>query len=100
MQRLFNEVLFRQVSRYLDLWKIQVNQLFYCNVMPSCFLLADPQSHGTSKLTSYFAVMSYCLISRTEKLMVNIFAYLFSCILVMAIAHLAFWPGELKKKMF
>ncbi|VDH93225.1 ubiquitin carboxyl-terminal hydrolase 34 [Mytilus galloprovincialis] len=32
-------------------------------------LYVDPQAHGTSKLTSYFAVMSYCLISRTEKLM-------------------------------
>lgn len=30
---------------------------------------ADQQLHGVSKLHVYFAVMSYCLVSRTEKLM-------------------------------
>ena len=29
----------------------------------------DIQSHGTSKLTSYFALMFYCLLSKKEKLM-------------------------------
>ena len=29
---------------------------------------ADPQPHGTQKLTSYFIVMSYCLISQRQKL--------------------------------
>ncbi|KAL5008333.1 hypothetical protein ScPMuIL_013914 [Solemya velum] len=32
-------------------------------------LYVDSGSHGTSKLMCYFAVMSYCLISKTEKLM-------------------------------
>jgi len=27
--------------------------------------------HGTTKLVPYFTVMNYCLISRTEKLMVS-----------------------------
>ncbi|CAG2161635.1 unnamed protein product [Oppiella nova] len=30
---------------------------------------ADPQTHGTQKLTSYFIVMSYCLISQRQKLL-------------------------------
>ena len=35
---------------------------------------ADAQTHGSTKLVLYFAVMGYCLISRTEKLMVrNVF---------------------------
>lgn len=32
-------------------------------------LYVDPTGHGTTKLTSYFAVMTYSLISRSEKLM-------------------------------
>lgn len=32
-------------------------------------LYVDPQTHGTSKLVCYFAVMTYCLISKKEKLM-------------------------------
>lgn len=31
----------------------------------------DIQTHGTNKLTAYFALLTYCVISRTEKLMVN-----------------------------
>lgn len=30
----------------------------------------DMQQHGTMKLTTYFALLMYCCISRTEKLMV------------------------------
>ncbi|CAG2106043.1 unnamed protein product, partial [Medioppia subpectinata] len=30
---------------------------------------ADPQTHGTQKLTSYFIVLSYCLISQRQKLL-------------------------------
>lgn len=30
----------------------------------------DMQQHGTMKLTTYFALMMYCCVSRTEKLMV------------------------------
>ncbi|XP_034942559.1 ubiquitin carboxyl-terminal hydrolase puf [Chelonus insularis] len=29
----------------------------------------DIQTHGTMKLTAYFALMSYCVVSKTEKLM-------------------------------
>uniref|UniRef100_T1IPZ0 ubiquitinyl hydrolase 1 n=1 Tax=Strigamia maritima TaxID=126957 RepID=T1IPZ0_STRMM len=29
----------------------------------------DPAQHGTTKLMSYFALMTYCLVSRTERLM-------------------------------
>ncbi|GIZ02411.1 ubiquitin carboxyl-terminal hydrolase 34 [Caerostris extrusa] len=32
-------------------------------------LYVDPTTHGTTKLTSYFALMTYCLVSKTEKLM-------------------------------
>jgi len=32
---------------------------------------ADVQVHGTTKLVPYFTVMNYCLVSRTEKLMVS-----------------------------
>ena len=31
----------------------------------------DINTHGTMKLTAYFALMTYCVISNTEKLMVN-----------------------------
>ncbi|XP_078316021.1 ubiquitin carboxyl-terminal hydrolase 34-like isoform X4 [Crassostrea virginica] len=34
-------------------------------------LYADAQNHGTTKLISYFAVLTFCLISKTEKLMFN-----------------------------
>nr|XP_042908715.1 ubiquitin carboxyl-terminal hydrolase 34 [Parasteatoda tepidariorum] len=32
-------------------------------------MYVDPAIHGTTKLTSYFAVMTYCLLSKNEKLM-------------------------------
>lgn len=32
----------------------------------------DIQTHGTSKLTAYFALLTYCTISRSEKLMVRL----------------------------
>lgn len=32
----------------------------------------DMQQHGTTKLTTYFALLMYCCIGRTEKLMVSI----------------------------
>ncbi|KFM73090.1 Ubiquitin carboxyl-terminal hydrolase 34, partial [Stegodyphus mimosarum] len=32
-------------------------------------MYVDPAVHGTTKLTSYFAVMTYCLVTKTEKLM-------------------------------
>lgn len=32
----------------------------------------DIQTHGTMKLTAYFALLTYCVISKTEKLMVSI----------------------------
>lgn len=31
----------------------------------------DIAVHGTMKLTAYFGVMSYCVVSRVEKLMVS-----------------------------
>ena len=48
--------------------------LFMCELF--C-LLSDVTTHGTTKLVMYFHVMSYCLISRTEKLMVSEFEILF-----------------------
>lgn len=33
----------------------------------------DMQQHGTMKLTTYFALLMYCCIGRTEKLMVSRF---------------------------
>ncbi|XP_076312719.1 ubiquitinyl hydrolase 1 puf isoform X2 [Tachypleus tridentatus] len=36
-------------------------------------LYVDPAVHGTMKLMYYFAVLTYCLISRTEKLMFSPF---------------------------
>lgn len=35
----------------------------------------DIAVHGTMKLTAYFGVMSYCVVSRVEKLMVSCFYY-------------------------
>jgi ubiquitin carboxyl-terminal hydrolase 34 len=32
----------------------------------------DIAVHGTMKLTAYFGVMSYCVVSRVEKLMVGV----------------------------
>lgn len=34
------------------------------------FIVVDRNIHGTTKLVSYFAVLNYCLLSRTEKEMV------------------------------
>jgi len=33
--------------------------------------MTDVQVHGTTKLVPYFTVMNYCLVSKTEKLMVS-----------------------------
>lgn len=33
---------------------------------------ADIGVHGTTKLTSYFSLLAYCMASKTEKLMVRI----------------------------
>lgn len=33
--------------------------------------------HGTMKLTAYFGVMSYCIVSRAEKLMVSDHLHIF-----------------------
>lgn len=32
-------------------------------------------THGTMSLTAYFALMTYCIVSKTEKLMVRIFSF-------------------------
>lgn len=29
--------------------------------------------HGTSKLTSYFALLSYCMVTKAEKLLVRLY---------------------------
>lgn len=36
-------------------------------------MYVDPAIHGTTKLTSYFAVLTYCLVSKTEKLMFSLY---------------------------
>lgn len=41
-------------------------------LLPSAKHYTDMQQHGTMKLTTYFALLMYCCISRTEKLMVGI----------------------------
>jgi len=48
-----------------------IQQIFTCLLqhLKNAKAYVDPQTHGTSKLTSYFAVMAYCLVSRNEKLM-------------------------------
>lgn len=33
----------------------------------------DIAVHGTMKLTAYFGVMSYCVVSRVERLMVSVY---------------------------
>lgn len=33
--------------------------------------------HGPNKLSAYFGLMTYCMVSKTEKLMVNLILYLF-----------------------
>ncbi|KAK3093520.1 hypothetical protein FSP39_016701 [Pinctada imbricata] len=44
---------------------------YLLSLMSRARLYADAQTHGTTKLISYFAVLTFCLISRTEKLMFN-----------------------------
>lgn len=39
------------------------------NLLQRAKVYADSQSHGTTKLLSYFTVLTYCLITREEKLM-------------------------------
>ena len=46
------------------------------SLLPRCRLYVDPQTHGTTKLMVYFAVLQYCLISKHEKLMVGIMIYI------------------------
>uniref|UniRef100_T1K3V7 USP domain-containing protein n=1 Tax=Tetranychus urticae TaxID=32264 RepID=T1K3V7_TETUR len=48
-----------------------IRQVFTCLLqhLKNAKNYLDPQNHGTAKLTSYFAVMAYCLVSRQEKLM-------------------------------
>ena len=41
-------------------------------LLKPCRHYADVGSHGTSKLTAYFTLLSYCCITTTEKLMVSI----------------------------
>ncbi|KAJ8674345.1 hypothetical protein QAD02_005607 [Eretmocerus hayati] len=38
-------------------------------LLPSARHYTDINTHGTMKLTAYFALMSYCVVSNTEKLM-------------------------------
>ncbi|CAH1163705.1 unnamed protein product [Phaedon cochleariae] len=38
-------------------------------LLPAAKHYTDMQQHGTTKLTTYFALMMYCCISRTEKLL-------------------------------
>lgn len=40
-------------------------------LLKPCRHYADVGSHGTSKLTAYFTLLSYCCITTTEKLMVK-----------------------------
>lgn len=40
-------------------------------LLPAAKHYTDAQLHGTMKLTTYFTLLMYCCISRTEKLMVN-----------------------------
>jgi len=35
---------------------------------------ADIGAHGTTKLTAYFNLLSYCMVSKTEKLMASLAA--------------------------
>lgn len=42
----------------------------YFRLLPAAKHYTDMQQHGSMKLTTYFALLMYCCISRTEKLMV------------------------------
>lgn len=46
--------------------------ILFISLNNECCFIADAQSHGTTKLISYFAVLTFCLISKTEKLMVSV----------------------------
>lgn len=53
---------------------------FLLNLLKMAKEYTDTTQHGSSKLTAYFVLLNYFLISRTEKLMVNIlisFLFLF-----------------------
>jgi len=45
---------------------------FLLNLLKMAKEYTDTTQHGSSKLTAYFVLLNYFLISRTEKLMVNI----------------------------
>lgn len=36
---------------------------------------ADIGAHGTTKLTAYFNLLSYCMVSKTEKLMASLIGH-------------------------
>ncbi|XP_021379697.1 ubiquitin carboxyl-terminal hydrolase 34-like isoform X3 [Mizuhopecten yessoensis] len=50
---------------------VVLHQIFnhLLNLLQRAKVYADSQSHGTTKLLSYFTVLTYCLITREEKLM-------------------------------
>jgi len=45
---------------------------FLLNLLKKAKEFTDPPLHGSNKLTAYFVLLNYFLISRTEKIMVNI----------------------------
>lgn len=45
-------------------------------LLPAAKHYTDIQQHGTVKLTTYFALLMYCCISRSEKLMVSFFDFI------------------------
>jgi len=57
----------------------------------------DVQVHGTTKLVPYFTVLNYCLVSRTEKLMVCDTFLLFYHDFV---AHFVIWSYVVKPTEF
>ncbi|KAI1295519.1 Ubiquitin carboxyl-terminal hydrolase 34 [Halotydeus destructor] len=53
-----------------------IQRIFSCllGLLKQAKTYADAQTHGTTKLVSYFAVMIYCLVNKSEKLLlVNYF---------------------------
>jgi len=60
------------------------------SLLPRCRLYVDPQTHGTTKLICYFSVMQYCLVSKTEKLMVS-YSVIVEKLILMDSVHLLFY---------
>ena len=61
-----------KARQYVGKWMVvMMVMMMMMKILKLINNLTDGQGHGTSKLVPYFSVLNYCLISKTEKLMVS-----------------------------